>query len=181
MNILVLVGSSRRGSFNGQLADAAVALLPADATVTTFDLTTLPFYDADRDAAGELGPVVQQLRAAVTDADALLVASPAYNGGMAAEVKNAIDTASRPPGAAAIAGKPVGVLTSPFNPKAGASVADQLTMALTIAGAKPVGAVIAPLAQSFENDDVTPAVRDDLKKMVHGLVEAVEQDESAAA
>ena len=49
MNVLTLVGSGRRGSFNARLADAAVAALPAGTVETRFDLTALPFYDADRD------------------------------------------------------------------------------------------------------------------------------------
>lgn len=46
MNLLVLVGSTRPGSFNAQLAELAVADLPAGVTVTRFDrLHQLPFYE----------------------------------------------------------------------------------------------------------------------------------------
>ena len=182
MKVLVLVGSSRRGSFNGRLADAAVEALPADFERTSFDITLLPFYNAERDATDGLGQMVYDFRAAVAEADGVLIASPAYNGGMAAEVKNAIDTASRPRGAAAIAGTPVAVLTSPYTPKAGTAVAEQLTLALRIAGALPLPAVIAPLGQSFDADGHANAdLRGELDDLAAALVRAIEQGASAAA
>ncbi|MFT3860495.1 NADPH-dependent FMN reductase [Micropruina sp.] len=182
MNILVLVGSTRRGSINARLAGAAVQELPAGTTVTGFDLTTLPFYDADRDAAGHSGATVTEFRAAVAAADGLLIASPAYNGGMAAEVKNAIDTASRPRGAAVIAGKPVGLLTAPLSPKTGPTVAEQLTLTLRIAGARPLPAVIAPGRESFDAQDrVVDALRVELDALATALVEAIERSDTAAA
>lgn len=182
MKVLVLVGSTRQGSFNAQLADAAVAALPADVERTNFDITTLPFYNADRDAANGLGQVVDDFRAAVDEADAVLIASPSYNGGMAAEVKNAIDTASRPRGAASIAGTPVGVLTSPYSQQAGVGVIEQLGLALRIAGATPLPTVIAPFVQTFDAEGrVSAEVSVELDGLAAALVQAVEQGEDVAA
>lgn len=181
MNVLVLVGSVRRGSFNALLADATVAALPAGTEVTRFDLTTLPFYDADRDESGMLGESVEAFRFAVAGADAILVASPAYNGALTAEVKNAIDTASRPRGSAAIVGKPVAVLTSAFRAEAGARVLEQVSVALRIAGADPREALNAPFVASFDADGaVTPGVRAEIKTLVSSLVRTA-ANESAAA
>ncbi|HOQ52615.1 MAG TPA: NAD(P)H-dependent oxidoreductase [Micropruina sp.] len=181
MNVLTLVGSGRRGSFNARLADAAVAALPAGTVETRFDLTALPFYDADRDEEGTLGASVQALRSAVAAADAIVVASPAYNGALAAEVKNAIDTASRPRGNAVIVGKPAAVLTAPFRAEAGARVIEQITMSLQIAGAQPVGAVNAPFLESFDAEGaVTPQVRTAIEALVSELVQTAEQESVAA-
>ena len=96
MNVLVLIGSTRGASYNARVAEAAVASLPAEVSVTRFDLTALPFYDSEADAAGELGEQVAEFRRRVQAADAILIATPVYNGSMAASVKNAIDIASRP-------------------------------------------------------------------------------------
>lgn len=53
---------------------------------------------------------MQSLRAAINSADALLLATPEYNGSIPGQLKNAIDWASRPPGAGVLGGKPVAVV-----------------------------------------------------------------------
>jgi FMN reductase len=52
------------------------------------ELAALPIYAADRPAAG---PVADSLVAAVRAADAVLIATPGYHGGMSGLVNNAID------------------------------------------------------------------------------------------
>ena len=111
MNVLVLVGSLRAGSTNQQLADAAIAHLPSGVDGTVFArLADLPHYSEDLDHDDALPQVARDLREAVADADALLLVTPEYNGSMSSAVKNAVDWASRPRGAAAIVGKPAAVI-----------------------------------------------------------------------
>lgn len=95
--ILGISGSLRSGSFNRALLRAATELAPSGVEITTFDeLGALPFYDGDVESAGE--PIaVHALRQAIEGADAILVATPEYNDGTSAVLKNAIDWASRPP------------------------------------------------------------------------------------
>lgn len=139
MKVLVLVGSLRADSFNAHLADAAAAALPAGARVTVFDrLAELPFYSEDADASGTFPPVVAEFRSAVADADALIVATPEYNGSISAVLKNAIDIASRPRGASALAGKPAAVLAASVSPRGGLWAREALTRILTVAGAEPL-------------------------------------------
>ncbi len=154
MKLLVLVGSNRADSFNSHLADLAVAELPQDVEVNRFDIHTLPFYSQDLDEAGELGAAVSAFRAAVAGADAILVATPIYNGGMSSQTKNAIDTASRPRESAPIHGKPVAVISAAYNPAAGARLLSDAAFHLTIAGARPVdgGVVVAPHFEAFDED-----------------------------
>ena len=52
----------------------------------------------------------RDLRRTLREADALLVATPEYNGTIPGGLKNAIDWASRPPGEAALAGLPTAVV-----------------------------------------------------------------------
>ena len=92
--ILALAGSYRAGSFNQALIAAARNLAPDHVVIAEFDLRTVPFYDGDVEAAGDPEPV-QQLKAAVREADALLFVTPEYNSGMPGVLKNGIDWASR--------------------------------------------------------------------------------------
>jgi len=154
VKLLVLVGSNRADSFNSRLADLAVAELHQDVEVSRFDINTLPFYSEHFDSDGELPEVVAAYRAEVAEADAILLATPVYNGGMSSQSKNAIDTASRPRENAPIHGKPVAVISAVYNPAAGPRLLADAAFSLTIAGARPLdgGVVVAPHFESFDED-----------------------------
>ncbi len=94
LRVLSISGSLRRGSFNTALLKAAQELAPEDMEITIFDLQDIPFYNADVEAEGD-PEAVTALKKAVHGADALLLATPEYNGGIPAPLKNAIDWASR--------------------------------------------------------------------------------------
>lgn len=186
MNVLVLIGSTRGASYNARVAEAAVASLPADVSVTRFDLTALPFYDSEADAAGELGEQVAEYRRRVQAADAILIATPVYNGSMAASVKNAIDIASRPRPGAPITGIPVAVVTAALNARA-VGVIDQVRLSTTIAGAAPLDrGVVALLGESFDAQGrVGDELRGELADLMDDLLRAAEArvddtEESAA-
>ena len=53
---------------------------------------------------------MQALRDAIAGADAVLIATPEYNGSVPGALKNAIDWASRPRGNASLDNKPVAVI-----------------------------------------------------------------------
>jgi chromate reductase len=71
-------------------------------------LSEIPLYDADLEAQGDPEPV-QALKAAIGEADALLVATPEYNHGVPGVLKNAIDWASRPARSSVLGGKPAAI------------------------------------------------------------------------
>lgn len=142
MHVLVLVGSLRAGSTNARLADVAIGALPVDNTVTRWErLTELPFYseDLDTDAAPA---IVGEFRDVVAAADALLVVTPEYNGSLPAILKNAIDWASRPRGAAAIAGLPAAVLAASGSPRAALWAREDAVKVLRVAGALPLAETV---------------------------------------
>lgn len=96
ITLAALSGSLRRASMNTALLEAAIELAPTDVEVVVHSLRELPFYDGDLEAAG-LPESVARLRAAVADADGLLLASPEYNHSTTGVLKNAIDWLSRGP------------------------------------------------------------------------------------
>src|ERR1700691_2987306 len=108
--ILAIVGSLRAGSYNKQLAEAAVKYAPDGVAVDIFDnLADVAFYNEDIDNPGAVA-AADWLRVEVQSADALLLVTPEYNGSIPASLKNAIDWISRPYGAGTISGKPLAVI-----------------------------------------------------------------------
>lgn len=123
--ILVTAGSERRGSLNRRLANVASGLARATgADVTDLDLRALqlPVYDGDVEAAGMPAGALQ-LRDLFASHDAIVVATPEYNGFVPPLIVNALDWVSRvpgdgdrPAGLAATAGTIVGLMSaSPGN------------------------------------------------------------------
>ncbi len=112
MKVLGISGSLRRDSYNSALLRAAAERLPAGAELIEFErLGEIPLYDADLEAPGVPVPeAVAELRAAMLDADAVLVATPEYNHSIPGVLKNALDWASRPAGESALNGTPAAVV-----------------------------------------------------------------------
>jgi chromate reductase, NAD(P)H dehydrogenase (quinone) len=117
-----VVGSIRKESFNGRLADALTRLAPSDFTFKRLRIDDLPLYNQDDDA--NPSAAARRLKADVLACQGLLFVTPEYNRSIPGVLKNALDHASRPYGQNAWAGKPAGVIgTSPGN--VGTAVAQQ--------------------------------------------------------
>ena len=138
MNILMLVGSLRADSWTGHLVGAIPGLLPEGVESEVYaGIGDLPHYDQDLDT-NEAPTAVVAFREAVARADALVVATPEYNGSVPGVLKNAIDWASRPRGAAALDGKPVAVVSVSPSPRGAQWARQDAVKILRIAGAEPL-------------------------------------------
>ncbi|HEX5608702.1 MAG TPA: NADPH-dependent FMN reductase [Solirubrobacterales bacterium] len=110
MRVLGISGSLRRDSYNSALLRAAAERLPARAELVEFErLREIPPYDADTELDGT-PEAVAELREAMREADAVLIATPEYNHSIPGVLKNALDWASRPAGQSALMGKPAAVI-----------------------------------------------------------------------
>jgi len=107
--ILGLSGSLRRKSFNTGLLHAAAAHAPDGVEIDARTIHGVPLYDADLEAEGTPQPV-RDLRAALAEADGLLMVTPEYNNSVPGVFKNAIDWISSGDGAALFKGKPVALI-----------------------------------------------------------------------
>ncbi|MCP3728536.1 NAD(P)H-dependent oxidoreductase [Paraburkholderia sp. CNPSo 3272] len=99
IRILTISGSSRRDSLNQKLVDvAAVGARGAGAEVTEARLANydLPVYDSDFEVERGIPEAVRVLQELFARHDALLIATPEYNGGYTALLKNTLDWISRP-------------------------------------------------------------------------------------
>jgi len=96
--ILAWAGSSRKESFNRKLLAVAVTgAEEAGAEVTTIDLGDYPMPLVNQDLEAETGIPENGLKfkRLLLEHDALLIASPEYNGSISPLLKNALDWASR--------------------------------------------------------------------------------------
>jgi chromate reductase len=106
--ILGIAGSLRKASFNHAALRAAQKLVPAGATLESFELDGIPVFNQDE----EKNPParVVEFKDRIRAADAILFVTPEYNFSIPGPLKNAIDWASRPSGQSAWKGKPAAVM-----------------------------------------------------------------------
>ena len=97
-HILVFGGSLRAESYNQKLASlAAESAREAGADVTLISLRDfrLPLFDQDLEDTEGKSDAAKKLKALFSGADGFIIASPEYNSGITAALKNAIDWVSR--------------------------------------------------------------------------------------
>jgi len=103
--LLLVSGSTRKGSTNEAALNTLRVLAAArDVEATLFDeMTRLPHFNPDDDGDC-LAPVVEELRWAIGDADAVVFSTPEYAGALPGSFKNLLDWTV---GGAEMYGKPV--------------------------------------------------------------------------
>ena len=152
MQILAVSGSLRRDSHNTSLLRAAVEAAPEGVEVELWEgLGDLPMYDQDLEG-GELPESVLRLRREWGEADAILFATPEYNGSVPGGLKNAIDWASRPRGEAALENKTVAIVGASMGQFGAMWAQADLRKILGIAGARVVSDEL-PVTRAHEKFD----------------------------
>src|SRR5207245_1577132 len=94
----------------------------------------------------------RRLRAAIADADALLFASPEFNGSVPGALKNAIDWASRPARNGALRGKTAAVIGASTGQYGALWAQGDLRRVLGVAGARVLPADL-PVARAQDAFD----------------------------
>jgi chromate reductase len=143
MRVLLVSGSLRRGSYNAALLGQAANALPSGVRHVWLDaIAGLPPYSEDDD--GERPPApVERLRRAIAAADAVLIATPEYNGSIPGGLKNAVDWASRPFPDNAWRDKPVAVIGASTGIFGAVWAQAELRKSLRLAGARVIDAELA--------------------------------------
>ncbi|MHB8573222.1 MAG: NADPH-dependent FMN reductase [Candidatus Dormibacteria bacterium] len=136
--VAALAGSLRRDSLNRGLLRAAAEAAPEGVEVRELEIGSLPLYSEDLDSEGAPAAVLA-LREAVRAADAVLIATPEYNGSVPAALKNAIDWVSRPRRDATWNQKPVAIMGATPGQYGTAWAQDHLRRILSVVGADVLG------------------------------------------
>lgn len=130
------------------------------------DLSRLPFYDADLEAAGT--PLaVSEFRAAVMAAEHVVVVTPEYDGTVPGLLANAVDWLSRPARESVLQAKPVTVLSASPTPYGGSRAAGHLREVLNRLGTtvRPTGLSV-PGAPTPEGARARPQVVAELGELL---------------
>jgi NAD(P)H-dependent FMN reductase len=169
-HILVMAGSSRQGALSHKLAAfAARRHRDAGGAATLLDLRALalPLYDGDLESTQGVPAGAFALQKAIVQCDALLIATPEYNGFPTPLVINAFDWLSRiaagadhPAGLASTANKPAALLSSSPGAAGGLRAMNYLRQYLQMAFAMIVVPQQFALGRAHEAFDEAGALKD---------------------
>jgi chromate reductase len=173
MRVLAVSGSLRRDSHNTRLLRAAAQQLPPGVELELYDgLKRIPPFDEDDEATPPRE--VQEWRAAIHDADAILFATPEYNSSIPGQLKNALDWASRPRLEAPLRNKPVAVIGASESMYGALWAQAELRKVLSTSGARVLDAelAVATAHEAFDEDSLIDAeLTDALGTVVEDLVD----------
>jgi NAD(P)H-dependent FMN reductase len=152
--LLLISGSLRGGSTNSATLRTAAALAPAGVEAEIYDgMGLLPHFNPDDDPTDGVGLAaeVTVLRAALADADALLLSTPEYAGALPGSFKNLLDWTV---GGGEMDGKPAAWLNVAA-PGRGAGAVATLASVLSYVGAAVVDAACRdiPVARAAVTPD----------------------------
>jgi len=178
MRVLGISGSLRRDSHNTRLLRGTRSLLPQGVELVTFDrLDAIPPFNEDREH--EAPEAVAELKAAISGADAVLVATPEYNGSIPGQLKNALDWVSRPVGENPLRGKPAAVIGASTSLFGAVWAQAELRKVLSTIGARVLESDL-PIGQAHETLDPDglprePEAREALRQILADLVELADE------
>lgn len=178
IHVLGIVGSLRAGSLNRVLLRAAIELAPEGMEIHPYaGLGDLPLFNQDVEAPGDPDPV-RAFKAAIQEADALLIATPEYNYGPPGVLKNAIDWASRPPGKCVLNRKPAAIMGGSMG--TGGTVRAQLGLRQTFVATETYVLIrpevlVSRLHEKVDSDGrlADEPTRKQIRKLLEALVEWV--------
>jgi chromate reductase len=173
ITILGFAGSLRKGSYNKALLRAAAELSPRDAKLELFDLEGIPPFNQDLE--NRMPEKVEEFKAKIKAADAILIATPEHNYSIPGVLKNAMDWASRPYGNNSFEGKPVAVMSASVGMLGGARAQYHLRQTFVFLNMHPINKpeVMVPFASEKIDDKgkvTDEATRERIKELLDALV-----------
>jgi chromate reductase, NAD(P)H dehydrogenase (quinone) len=181
MRILAVSGSLRADSHNTSLLRAAAEAAPEGVEVELWNgIGDLPIYDQDLEGT-DLPDAVHRLREDWAGADAILFATPEYNGSVPGGLKNAIDWASRPVRESALTNKNVAVIGASTGQFGAMWAQADLRKILGVTGARVVGDEL-PVTRAHEKIDAEGRLLDgELFERLRLLLETLAHEATPAA
>lgn len=163
-NILMIVGSLRKNSFNLQLAKQVETMLHGKAQVSYLNYVDLPFMNQDIEFP--VPESVARVRQEVQKSDGIWIFSPEYNYQIPGVLKNLLDWLSRPiaPGAlreSAAAAEKIVTISGVAGRSGAAGVRKNLSVLLEVMSMRLVGGMgtgVSLNAEAFQTGELTLSV-----------------------
>jgi chromate reductase, NAD(P)H dehydrogenase (quinone) len=179
-DVVVIVGSLRKGSYNRMMAHALAALAPPSLKLEIVEIGALPLYDQDQDEDIDPPAAWTAFRDRVRPADAVLFVTPEYNRSVPAPLKNAIDVGSRPYGSSVWDGKPAAIMSVSPGAIGGFAANHHLRQSLVFLNMPPLQqpeAYIGGAANLFDAEGklTNPGTADFLKKFMQAFAAWIEK------
>lgn len=173
IHVLGFAGSLRQKSYNRAALRAARELLPEGMSLEIFDIAPIPPFNEDVEAQGYPEPV-QQFKARIAAADALLISTPEYNYSMPGVMKNALDWASRPIATTPLSGKPVAIMGVTTGPWGTARAQLHLRQSCVYFNAHPLNRPIVQIDRAERKFDAEGQLTDEpTRQLIRSLLEAL--------
>jgi chromate reductase, NAD(P)H dehydrogenase (quinone) len=172
VRILGIAGSLRGESYNRAALRAATELVPASATIETFELDGIPGFNQDEEQ--QPPAKVVELKRRIREADAILFVTPEYNYSVPGVLKNAIDWASRPYGDSAWDGKPAAIMGASIGKIGTARAQYHLRQIMVFLNMFPINQPEVMIGNASERFDAQGNLTDDAtKKYIRQLLQSL--------
>jgi NAD(P)H-dependent FMN reductase/ketosteroid isomerase-like protein len=109
VDVAVIVGSLRKGSYTRKIARAIIQLAPQSLRCREVEIRQLQMYNEDLERTPPAS--WKRFRQQIAGVSAVLILTPEYNRSIPACLKNALDVGSRPQGQNLWDGKPAGIVS----------------------------------------------------------------------
>lgn len=171
MTLLGIAGSLRADSLNAQLLRLVAEELPEGVELELYDgLAAIPPFD--QDSEHEAPESVTRLKRAIERAEAVVIATPEYNGSIPGQLKNTLDWVSRPRRESPIQGKPVAVIGASTGQFGALFAQRELKRVLGIMGARLLDVELPVAKADSRLAEPDPELRAQLAAVAEVLVPA---------
>jgi NAD(P)H-dependent FMN reductase len=165
MRVVAISGSLRTSSSTSALLRLAATVAPEHVEVTLYEgIGDLPHFTPDLDT-DDPPPAVQTLRAALREADALVICTPEYAHGMPGSLKNMLDWLVSWP---ELVGKRIAALSASPSSDGGSYAHAWLVQTLQVMSTEVVATLIVPFVKNrlASNDE---KLREELRAVLYRL------------
>lgn len=186
IKVLAFAGSTREDAYNKKLIKQAAELArQRGAIVTLIDLReySMPLYDADLEIKQGMPSNAKLFKKLMIDSDAIIIATPEYNGSISAVLKNTIDWASRTEDGKgsreAFKGKKFAIMSASPGGGGGGRALVHLRSILEALGGEviPLQVTVPNASQAFNDKGgfASPALKEGLQNEIDQLLQTTNQ------
>lgn len=156
MKVIGMCGSLRKDSFNKVLLERFQKAVPLGTSLSILDYSDVPVFNQDHESPPPQS--VHKVKQTISEADALLIVSPEYNGSVPGPLKNLIDWCTRPYGTSCFRKDlPIVIAGASLGPKGTAFAQKELCHIFSVLGCKVLNSEsgsATSLAIPFVNESV---------------------------